>query len=704
MKKPEDLIGRTSNSNNNSSSGNDNSGSGTSYAIRYSSADFLAEAILIAGQPMFLVVERDSSSISIKSSVNVEGKILKPLKKETYLSKPYSFSSEQEIFDFGNEAQNMSLSDLYTNVKSHCKLFIVGDENHTTLLSADITYTYYQDRLGLTHYLFFIGKPGSGKSNNLTLIKLLGYRTFMSTDMTPANIYQFLGSQEEATGTLCIDEANSIDENNRLMEIYKTGYITGGRVARTDTHNGRAQNAYFTFCHKAFAGERLPDSVTANGFNERTVPINCYDGNPKYDIAEIVSPAGEQEYQQLLDRLEHTRNLLFIHRIIHRFKPILIPKIQLKRREKQLFISLIRMYHGEGVWPEIKSAISHYILERRGRQMDTLHAYLYGLIERLITENKSLQLKSSIIWNRLKSELDGRDIPSQPHSYSTDRYGVISQKKVTKILRENFGADKPGHHGDANELVFNSEILERLKMTYEVSIDSAIGIDGDDGDDSRYGIDVFVEDSHSTTSSNANVSTETLDSRSDDVSNNSSNETVKLEDNQTDRDVGIEGIDNTEDDDNHNKIVSQTDSDTSHLSSRHDDIHLENAEIDQSLTNTNNQMRKAITGTSTYPHTNNLSQLSHLSQPTKEKIAEFFYDDQELPYRPPLPHTLDESPCRSIIRIDNHSLYYCTLHPEVRSYHLDSIEHHMKYKNGDLHESEILKLLDINIYGHQKTE
>jgi len=434
MRKPEDLIGRKSNTNNNGSSSNnsnsdnDNSGSLSSHVIRYSSVDFLAEAVLISGQPKFLVVKRDCSSISVKSSINMEGKILKPLKKETYLSKPYSFSSEQEIFDFGNEAQNMSLSDLHTNVKSHCKLFIVGDENHTTLLSADITYTYYQDRLGLTHYLFFIGKPGSGKSNNLTLIKLLGYRTFMSTDMTPVNIYQFLGSQEEATGTLCIDEANSIDENNRLMEIYKTGYINGGRVARTDTHNGRAQNAYFTFCHKAFAGERLPDSVTANGFNERTVPINCYDGNPKYDIAEIVSPAGEQEYQQLLDRLEHTRNLLFIHRIIHRFKPILIPKINLKRREKQLFISLIRMYHGEVVWTEIKSAISHYILERRGRQMDTLHAYLYGLIKRLITENKSLQLKSSIIWNRLKSELDGEVILSRPYSCSTQRYGPISQK------------------------------------------------------------------------------------------------------------------------------------------------------------------------------------------------------------------------------------------------------------------------------------
>ena len=114
----------------------------------------------------------------------------------------------------------MTLSELYAKIKSLCNLFIdAQDKHHVSILAADIIYTYYQDRLGLTHYLFFIGKPGSGKSNNLTLIKLLGYRTFMSADMTTANVYQFLGNQEEAIGTLCIDEANSVDEDSRLMEI-----------------------------------------------------------------------------------------------------------------------------------------------------------------------------------------------------------------------------------------------------------------------------------------------------------------------------------------------------------------------------------------------------------------------------------------------------------------------------------------------------
>lgn len=297
MTNPEDLIGKESkhDEDNNTDNNNDKNKSSTAYAIRYSSNDLLAEALLITGQPKFLVVARNSGSIYIESSINVEGKILKPLKKEAYLSRPYSFLSNDQVYEYESEARHITLSDLYTEVRSLCQLFIVGDNNHISLLAADITYTYYQDRLGLTHYLFFIGKPGSGKSNNLTMIKMLGYRTFMNADMTPANIYQFLGNQEEAIGTLCIDEANSIDENNKLMEIYKTGYITSNK--------------------------------------------NCYDGNPNYDIAEIISPAGEQEYQQLLDQIEHTRNLLFIHRFIHWFEPI--PTVVTKLRSRETTLRLI---------------------------------------------------------------------------------------------------------------------------------------------------------------------------------------------------------------------------------------------------------------------------------------------------------------------------------------------------------------------------
>jgi hypothetical protein len=238
-------------------------------------------------------------------------------------------------------------------------------------------------------------------------------------------------------------------------------------------------------------------------------------------------------------------------------------------------------------------------------------------------------------------------------------------------------------------------------MTYEVSIDSAIGIDGDDGDDSRYGMDVFVEGGHSSTSSNVSVAPENPGNNNDN-SNGNPNGIARLEYNSYDGDDGDDGINNNMDNNNIQvtNLDSRAKSDTSPLSSHNDDIHLENTETDQTLTSINNQVRKAIANASTHTPTNNLSHHPHLSQPTKEMIAEFFYDDPDLPYHPPPPHTLDESPCKSIIRIDNHSLYYCTLHSDVRSYYLDSIEHDIKYKEAQLHRLQILKF--FNVYQHER--
>ena len=56
-----------------------------------------------------------------------------------------------------------------------------------------------------------------------------------STDITSANIYQFLGGLEEGGGTICEDEADNIDDDKDKMRIYKNGYTTGHAVLRTDT-------------------------------------------------------------------------------------------------------------------------------------------------------------------------------------------------------------------------------------------------------------------------------------------------------------------------------------------------------------------------------------------------------------------------------------------------------------------------------------
>jgi hypothetical protein len=111
-----------------------------------------------------------------------------------------------------------------------------------------------------------------------------------------------------------------------------------------------------------------------------------------------------------------------------------------------------------------------------------------------------------------------------------------------------------------------------------------------------------------------------------------------------------------------------------------------------SQSNSNNQTRKAAS-TSVRVTNTELSQVSHASQPTMDAITQFFYDEPYLSYHPPPPRELEDSPCKLIIGFDSHSsLYNCALHPDVQSYHLETIEHHIKYKNPEMHKAEILKL------------
>jgi hypothetical protein len=144
----------------------------------------------------------------------------------------------------------------------------------------------------MTHYLFFVGALDSGKSNRLMVFHFLAYRNFMSTDVTPSNIYRFFGSQQEGQGTICEDEADDLDESPEKMKIYKSGYTTGFKVARNEDNGvgtGRSQDGFYTYGFKAFAAERVPDSMKAKGLKQRLVEIKCLSGVPQWDISEVAN-------------------------------------------------------------------------------------------------------------------------------------------------------------------------------------------------------------------------------------------------------------------------------------------------------------------------------------------------------------------------------------------------------------------------------
>lgn len=193
------------------------------YVQKYSEIGLLAEAVIVRFIPYFAVSKADSKSVMLKESIPIsDTSEYKPFEQTAYLSEPYRFKSSQDFESCIEKARGETLESLYRKVKSIWLKYIDADDFHISICTADSILTYYQDKMGLTHYLFFIGGNNCGKSNNLLVLKYLAYRNFTSTDMTAANIYQFLGSGEEGQGTLCEDEADRIDEDRQKMASIKT--------------------------------------------------------------------------------------------------------------------------------------------------------------------------------------------------------------------------------------------------------------------------------------------------------------------------------------------------------------------------------------------------------------------------------------------------------------------------------------------------
>ena len=126
--------------------------------------------------------------------------------------------SVEEVQYFIDLAKNETLDSLFNRVKNELKKYIDIDDDFINILSADIVFTYFQDRLGMTHYLLIVGDNNTGKSNILLVFSFLGYRAIYDTAITPANIYNFGSQLEEGQCIIIEDEIDDIDHSRREKE------------------------------------------------------------------------------------------------------------------------------------------------------------------------------------------------------------------------------------------------------------------------------------------------------------------------------------------------------------------------------------------------------------------------------------------------------------------------------------------------------
>ncbi|WP_415311075.1 hypothetical protein [Candidatus Nitrosocosmicus sp. FF01] len=464
----------------------------TIYKYSNNNGGNLLEAVLVNNTGFFLEI-KDKEILLHERLIQNEKTILMPPKdKISYLSKEYSFSSIEEIRDYVRRAMKENPSSLFRRLRKIWRKFFDIDEESLTLCAADTLFTYFQDKLGMTHYLLFVGDNSTGKSNALRIFYHLGYRPILDTDITPANIYNFLDRVEEGQGIILEDEIDNIEEQPEKMKIYKGGYVSGTRVTRLyesaeGSKTKRKQQRFFTFCFKAFSSEKNPSFFKAKGFNERLLVINCSSGNPQYDISEIENNAGDPVFRKLEREIEDTRKLLFIYRLCSYDTSIPDIHLSIKNRDKQLCKPLLRLFQNNDVTDKIIKSLSKFIIEKKNKKLNSLDSLLYAILldsaQRNDKYGKIFTISNDTLWSVIQT-LPGSIVASKPNSYQTDEFGMVSKIQLTKICEDKFGAER-GHDGKQRCLKFKKNVIERLKDNYskidkiEITYKTAVKGDGD---------------------------------------------------------------------------------------------------------------------------------------------------------------------------------------------------------------------------------
>ncbi|HSF49410.1 MAG TPA: hypothetical protein VLA74_01510, partial [Nitrososphaeraceae archaeon] len=423
------------------------------------------------GKPFFIQYIHGSKEFKLVEKIEENSRILRPPESEEYPYSPYEFTGLEEINRYKDFIINnrIDMDHIYQNSKSIISRFNNQDDYKLTLIAADVTLSYFQDRFSTIYYDYIVGGNGSGKSSLGDTFGAIAYRAVVMTDPTAPNLFRLIGSIEPAQCTIVLEEADRIDKSPELMAILKTGSSRNGRVPKINPNTFK-QEFYFSYCQKVIISERSLNHSIAKGVNTRILPINCFKGQTKYDIKEILNPTdtGGSQNKELMKELEDFRKLLLVYRLMHFKDPIPDLDIGIEGRDKELVKHLIQILYGSKCLAEIIESLQKFLDIKNQKKETSLDHALLPIISDLIKDNGPRMLFKTF-WNALRAGIPGKEDEKKPNEYHTEDHGTIYRTTITGLLSDTFGVKKE-HKRDGNILIFDPLVIEKLSKNDKTKI------------------------------------------------------------------------------------------------------------------------------------------------------------------------------------------------------------------------------------------
>lgn len=437
------------------------------------------ESIILDGKPMFL--SNINGKVETHDRIAHEDVIYEPIEKNMSMYKDYTFTKE-DLNSFAKHKIDKQL--ILTKINELVNHFIDTTEVNKTLVTVDTMLTYCMEWIETLHYLYFVGETESGKSTALHILKNIGYRPMYSDNLPYADIYNFLGTEEEACGIILEDECQDLYKDRNKIATYKNSYNKGSIKPIIVTGvNSKKQVPYKTFCFKAFAGERV---TYDKGFMERMAIVRMVEGTPDGNIK--MATAEEKM------NMHYIRNALLYWKVANIHEGLPVIECNLKNRDQELWQNTLRIAKDTDFEEKTQSVVDYYINQRHEGIWNSIEAKVFKLV--LSQLNGGMKLRMGKFWNNLcngQDEIEGELVERvfYPHEFSKN----ISQNYLANLFKNTFQGKKETFtktveekRRKITEYVFNEDIIKRLSHKYNVTPIPTSGHSGHGGQ--QLGIDV----------------------------------------------------------------------------------------------------------------------------------------------------------------------------------------------------------------------
>jgi len=432
------------------------------YKVKFRIGEHLYESGRIDETPVFFV-NSETNYPSMLPCLIVEDESWTPISPEKCGYEPYSFTKEEYEALLKKPIKTEELLDeIYECVNK----YVYATEISKILITIDILMTYAQEHLQTIHFPFAVGETESGKSSILHLVKHLGYRCLYVEGINKANVYNFLGMDEEATGTLAEDEVQDLYKNPEKINMYKNSYAKGSKqpvILMGNNGSNKEQVFYKIFCSKWFAGERIPEN---KGFKERLAIIYMTSGKTNGNIKKLK----EEERQQL----SQLRKKLLVWKLQNANTPLHDIDSGLKQRDQELWEDFLAITFGTKYYEKSKKVAEYYVQQRHQNIWNSREAWLFQACMEGISDE--FKVKFVDLWTKLLQK-DGVEDATLGSIFS-DEHGKISKTTVSKIFQEKFLAHKiitieTGGNGKNHQVTyyqFDKDICQTLYEKYHPNL------------------------------------------------------------------------------------------------------------------------------------------------------------------------------------------------------------------------------------------